>query len=121
MSTEMPISVTWLIRGNKKHSGRMITNINDNPEDKIKFNPIYTIHESHIVLLDKKQSEKMPLIGTNVIVVIGGKRFKGQILADVGNEKYWNYDIKFKKIMLSEIIGNKLSQEKIRILHRNVI
>ncbi len=121
MSTEMPLAVTWKKNNRKYKSGRIVGNINDNVNDDEKFNPIYTIHESHIIWFTKKQSEKLPDIGTKVNVIVGGKIFKGQIIADVGNEKFWNNNAEFKKISLNEIIGRKLNQEKIRILHTKAL
>jgi len=121
MSTEMPLAVTWKKNNRKYKSGRIIANINNNLEDKIPINNIYTIHESYIIRFNIIESKKMPAIGTLVTITIGGKRFNGQVFTD---EKTWDNkddDIVYKKIVLSEIIGNKLNQDRIKILHRNAI
>jgi len=83
-------------------------------------NPIDDIVDGYMIWLNLAQSRQVPRVGTRVTVTIGGKKFRGKVIAGPGKGRY-KYSGSLKKILLSQRIGSKLTRKQITKLHKMAV
>jgi len=119
--SEMPISVVWEEGKRKRRTGRMIAKIGGYTGKTETSNPIKDIYDGYMIWFDLEQSKMLPRIGKKVTVIIGGKRFGGKVIGGPGGSRWGSYERRLKKIVLEEKVGNKLSKQRIRALHKKAL